>query len=166
MAWRLSEGAFRSLRFRLTFWNTAILLLIVSATLLGLRQALLWTMLRELDHLLAEDAYEVALVLRSHFPRDALVLDALERKARSHTEDGWFVQVFLADGTLHVATQSAGDVDGPTVHDIPHGAYSYAGRRIVHRRLNRPELPHMVIRVGVREAGVTEDVDRLTSLLL
>ena len=56
---RTDAGLFRSLRFRLTFWNAAVLLLAVVATLFGLHTALTITLYRELDHHLDEDATEV-----------------------------------------------------------------------------------------------------------
>ncbi|HEY8505137.1 MAG TPA: hypothetical protein VIL46_11185, partial [Gemmataceae bacterium] len=53
----------RSLRFRLAFWNTAVILLLVGGTLVGIREGLRYTLLRELDGQLTEDALEVALML-------------------------------------------------------------------------------------------------------
>ena len=46
---------FRSLRFRLSAWNTAAVLLIVVVTLLGVREALRFTLMTENDHLLRDD---------------------------------------------------------------------------------------------------------------
>src|SRR2546423_1259352 len=57
------DSWFRTLRFRLTFWNTVALFLLVLATLLGLREGLRFTLQREMDALLAAAVEEVRLLL-------------------------------------------------------------------------------------------------------
>ena len=62
------ERRLQTLRFRLTFWNTAAIILVVLATLFGIREGLRWTLLRELDTLLSEDMQEVLLTLERYYP--------------------------------------------------------------------------------------------------
>lgn len=159
-----AEPSGPTLRSRLTFWNTAVLLLLVSVTLVGLRQALLWTMLGELDHLLHEDAQEVALLVRGKYPDHNLIREALDRKARSHREDGWFVEIYYPDGQLYVSSQPGVDAVPPV--DVPVTALSRDGLRIVHLQLGEEGRPAMIARVGASLAGIDEDVNRLTRLLL
>jgi signal transduction histidine kinase len=161
------EGLSRTLRFRLTFWNTAVLLLVVGVTLLGLRQALLWTMQRELDHLLAEDAVETALLLRSKYPAREVIQEALDRKARSHSEDEWFVQVFHPDGSLYLSGGSPPpDQEGAFTSSRIPLTLSLDGRRVLQHQVEPAECPRFLVRVGASLAGIEQDVARLTRLLL
>ena len=55
MRFRRLSDVFRSLRFRLTVWNTAVVLLTVVGTLMGVREALRFAMRHEIDQVLRED---------------------------------------------------------------------------------------------------------------
>ena len=53
----------RTLRFRLMVWNAAVVIITAVVTLVGLREAVRFTLIRELDQLLAEDVREIELAL-------------------------------------------------------------------------------------------------------
>ncbi len=166
-----ADGVSGTLRFRLAFWNTAVLLLLVAATLAGLRAALAWTLLRELDRLLAEDATEVALMLRDHHADRERLAEELERKARSHTEDGWFVQVFAPDGGVLVASRTTPPPrPSPPARGgggaAPRQAFTAGGSRLAEREVRVAGALPLVVRVGANLANVHEDVARLTRILL
>lgn len=156
-----------TLRSHLTFWNTAVLLFIISVTLILLRQAFLWTMLGEMDHLLEEDAQEVALLMRSKYPTRAdSIRETLDRKSRSHREDNWFVEIFHADGAHYLASPDAPSPDGEVIGSPTQQPFSWGGFRVVYRRLDGPELNGMTIRVGASLDGVEKDLTRLSHILL
>src|SRR6478672_11032753 len=88
-----------SLRFRLAFWNTLAIVLLLAGALVGVREGLRLTLLAELDVLLRDDAAEAALLVARYRPDWAAVADALERKASTHTDRGWFAQLYDASGS-------------------------------------------------------------------
>ena len=69
------KSVFRSLRFRLTVWNTAVVLLTVVGTLIGVREGLRITIRHEVDDLLREDANEVELAVRELYPNETAIRD-------------------------------------------------------------------------------------------
>ena len=96
MRFRRLKDVFRSLRFRLTLWNTAVVLLTVVGTLIGVREALRFALRHEIDQLLREDALEVELAVeqmyhssrqhRRHLGRD-------EPQGRRPRRRGMFVEL-------------------------------------------------------------------------
>ncbi|HZY85016.1 MAG TPA: ATP-binding protein [Gemmataceae bacterium] len=162
------ERRLHTLRFRLTFWNTAAIILVVLATLFGLREGLRWTLLREMDTLLSEDVQEVRLVLERFYPDAEQVRDELERKARSHSQRGWYVRIFSADGAVLLASTGAPDVELPALRPVPKQPFIVADYRLVQRtvRLAGAGRPELVVRVGSSLAEIDDDVLRLTEMIL
>jgi heavy metal sensor kinase len=159
-----SERFFGTLRFRLTFWNTAVLWLLGAATLVGLREGLRYTLSNELSRLLAEDATEVGLVVERFHPDAAAIAGALERKARSHTDRDWFGQVLTPAGGVVSESPGVPALDWPLAPGPR--PFDRDGYRVTERPLDRPGLPPLVVRVGSGLRFVTEDVDTLTRVLL
>ncbi len=162
------ERRLHTLRFRLTFWNTAAIILVVLATLFGLREGLRWTLLRELDALLSEDVQEVQLALERYKPDSEQLAEGLERKAKSHKRRSWFVRIFSADGAVLLASNSAPDVEVPALKAVPKLPFTVANYRLVQRtvRLSGAGRPEFVLRVGCSMAEIDEDVLRLTEMIL
>ncbi len=88
MRFRRLRDVFRSLRFRLTLWNTAVVLLTVVCTLMGVREALRFALRHEIDQLLREDALEVELAVEQmHNSIDNEAFSAeMTRKVAAHVE--------------------------------------------------------------------------------
>lgn len=96
----LLKGIVGTLRFRLLAWNTAVVLLMVLPTLIGVREAMRHTLRHELDQLLLEDALEVDLLVRQLQNSPEELHQELTLQARGHAHRGWFVQLFDAEGGL------------------------------------------------------------------
>lgn len=90
---------FRSVRFRIAALTTLAVAVVATVALLGLRQALHWTLLHEVDRVLQEDVAEVTLVISELSPSglDAIA-DELTRKAAGHRQHRWFARLLDADG--------------------------------------------------------------------
>ncbi len=161
----LLDGRFRTLRFRLTFWNTGAILLLVLATLVGLREGLRYTLQRELDRLLAEDMTEVQLALDNHYPDWTKLKEELDRKAISHKARAWFVRIFTPDGKRLLATTGAPGFEVPetATADLPFNVATY---RVVQQRLHHPGRPKMVVRVGCSQDFVDDNVLNLSKMLI
>ncbi len=159
------DSWFRTLRFRLTFWNSVALLLLVLATLLGLREGLRFTLQREMDALLAEDVEEVRLLLARHFPDRAQIREQLDRKAVSHKARLWYVRIFDAGGAIVVESIGA-PAPYPPIEPRPTGPFDRDGYRMLQETFHRDGLPLLEVRVGCSRDFVDDDVLTLTKILL
>ncbi len=162
------ERRLHTLRFRLTFWNTCAIILVVLATLFGIREGLRWTLLRELDKLLAEDVQEVRMALERYYPDSEQLADELERKARSHSQRRWFARIFTADGAVLLASNSAPDVEVPPARAGSEQPFTVDNNRLVQRKIHLygASGPEFVVRVGSSLTENDEDVLRLTEMTL
>jgi signal transduction histidine kinase len=158
------DALFGSLRFRLTFWNTAAILLLVLATLFGLRLGLRSFLEREMDRLLAEDQLEVKLIVERFHPNWAQIKEELDRKAVSHRARSWYVRVFDEQGAVRVATTGAPELL-VGVGDAPPDAFDVAGYRVMQRLLARTGNG-LVVNVGCSRDFVNDDVANLTRILV
>jgi two-component system, OmpR family, heavy metal sensor histidine kinase CusS len=97
-----------TLRFRLTLWNSVVVLVAGLVTLIGLREGVRLTLIRELDQLLLEDLKEIQLALREDPDTQSLTLsEQLDRKAQGHSQHEWFAQLVGPDGSLHYSSKNA-----------------------------------------------------------
>lgn len=155
---------FRSLRFRLLVWNTAVVVLIVIVTLLAVREGLRLTLIRELDEVLKEDALEIRLAVEQLYPRWDLIQQEINRKAVGHAHRELFVQVFDASArpmssSSNVPREADQLGKAVTARTLPGGAF-----RIASDELNKPTLPRLRIRVGSTLRFVREDVAKLSRM--
>ncbi|TWT97955.1 Sensor kinase CusS [Botrimarina colliarenosi] len=97
------------MRFRIAALNTLVVAIAATAALLGLRQALHWTLLHEVDRVLQEDVAEVTLVVTELSPEglDAIA-DELARKASGHRQHKWFARLLDGQGGEVWSSQAAG----------------------------------------------------------
>jgi signal transduction histidine kinase len=157
---------FRSLRFRLTFWNTIGLLLLGAGTLVGLRQGLHLTLSRELNRLTLEDSTGLAARLAERPIEDSATLAAgLNRKARSCADRDWFGQVLGSDGHVLAESTGAPALDWP---DAPTGVpFDLGGYRVLQRPVRSLGGSPLFVRVGSNvRIFVTEDVNTLTRVMI
>jgi heavy metal sensor kinase len=159
------DGLFGTLRFRLTFWNSVVIVLLFGLASLGVRQGLSFTLMRELDRLLDEDALEVSLAVQKFAPDWETVGGMLDRRTQSHQDRGWFGQVLGPDGAVRAASPSvpADGLPPPRRESVTESVGAY---RIADRPLDLPTTPGLVIRVGSNLDYVYDDVVRLTQMLL
>lgn len=166
------RGLLRTLRFRLSAWNTLVVLAAVIVALAAVREGVRLALIGEIDRLLEEDTLELDLAVKSYYPDMEAIHLEMNRKAQGHIDRRLFVQLLDAEG--RVAWSSVG-----TPPDFLHrdrrvpltGAnlirhLTGAGYLAVERRLSEPPLAGSVIRVGCSDAHVHEDLARLTAAML
>lgn len=154
-----------TLRARLFAWNTVTILLLMLTMLVGLRQGVSYSVLREEDQLLGEDADEVQLLLqRTPKPIWEQVQEEIDRKAVGHAPRQWFCQIDRLDGTPIVRTNAIPDLSSlePDRFDAP---LTENGFRVTQHRVSLPD-GSVVVRVGSSLEGVREDVNRITQVVL
>jgi signal transduction histidine kinase len=156
---RLSR-LFRSIGFRLTLWNSLIIVLCVSGTLLALRVGLYRALLTEADNILLDDLIEVERVLADQQLSGGDPRIEIERKAESRIHNAWFAQLLDATGKEKWSTlgRSSRFVDLPLTdqsYPVTQGDY-----RIVSQVLESPIQGVGAIRVGMSLRSVGEQVTR------
>jgi heavy metal sensor kinase len=159
---------FRTLRVRLTIWNTLVVLIAVVVALLSVREGLRYYLLFETDAVLNDEAKELLLAIQGWHPDREQIIEVMRRKAESHADRDWHIRWLSAD---HKETIWA----SPTAPDVPlsrlalsfndHRVWISNTHRSVERQLEEPGLPRFYVRVGTPMAFVDDDVDRLTRVL-
>src|SRR5690242_17086937 len=91
---------FGTLRFRLTVWNTAVVLVFVLTTLWGVREGLRLVLWKEADDQLQEDAREIVETIEKEYPYWDKIEKELDRKATTHTHRGLHIRIFDEQGDI------------------------------------------------------------------
>ena len=161
------SSSFRSLRFRLTAWNTAVVLLTVGAAFVFVRLGVRRSLLDETDALLQEDAREVGLAIEEFYPTMQSIYHEMDRKAEGHKNSGLFVQLFDEHGRLLHST--SGTPESELREPPPRRRLSFVNRgahRLANYRLTEPRVPGFTIRVGTNLEHIEADVSRLTDVMM
>jgi len=169
MHWRIVERLrSTTLRARLTLWNAAVVILLTVFTLLVVRFTAQAALYAHADAELRGACREIALAIRELGGNETPIVAELRRKAASHEERGWFVQLLTADGTtvwksdhcpIDVANFPPVDVDRmETIRQV--GQYRYARTRV-----DRASGSSYLVRVGTYTTGIDESLAGLIRLL-
>ena len=154
----------KSLRFRVTFWNTVGISALLLVTFVGLREGLRASLQREMDRLLREDLAEIGLIVERFDSDTGMIREELDRKAVSHKARAWFARIFDEENTSLVASTGAPDLTG-----VPVGRqgrlFSFHDVRVLEGKIEKPGK-NLRVRVGCSLAFVTDDVETLTHILL
>lgn len=107
MSFERLKHSTKTLRFRLMAWNAGVVLLTALGILVGVREGLRFSLLSEMDQVLRQDLNEIRLAVGEYMLKDlSRIQEDLNRKARGHDQDGWFVQVLGADGRERFASEN------------------------------------------------------------
>ena len=161
--WEISH----SLRFRLTFWNTAVVFLVIVLTLIGVRTAVWIALLHEVEQLLVDDLAEMRLTVESLWPDLSLIKDELERKAITHTHRGLYVKLIRADGEVIFKTSTSPD-DPIVPLDVTasFGPLTVDEYRMAQQQIIQEGMPTLTVRAGTSLNAVLDELNKLTRLML
>ena len=99
MRWLTTDLTFWStMRARLTLWNSLVVFLATTASLLAVWLGARAASYRETDTVLRGAVREAALAITDLHPDIDAVVAALQRKERSHAERAWFSHLLMDDG--------------------------------------------------------------------
>lgn len=150
----------RTLRFRLMTWNALVVLVTAVITLLGVREGVRITLIRELDQLLLEDAREIELAMVSSNSAESPELHAqLDRKDAGHAQHKWFVVLFDAQRNSLYQSQHA-----PQTLKSPHSVFS-TPQTVQDWRVMDRKLDMVTIRVGSSLQLIRTDIGRIDRLV-
>jgi len=158
-----------TLRLRLAAWNTAVVLLAILASLLGVRLGLRWALFAEADTVLRGEIREVAIALHDQYPDVDAVVAELRRKAISHEERGWFTLLLTGDGRTIWRSESC----PPEVFGLPitapdrHEVITQVDRfRYARRRITDPKEEPFHVRIGLDTSYLEGTINTVTRVLL
>lgn len=158
---------FRTLRFRLTLWNTTVVLVFVLVTLWGVREGLRLVLWNEADDQLGEDAREIKQTIEQLYPSLPKIYAELDRKATTHTHRGLHMRIFDEREEVMWTSANAPDVPFPTslfrygMTPVTAGYF-----RLVHIQPDKPGVPKYTIRIGTSFLPLEEDIAQVTWLLI
>ncbi len=151
----------RTLRFRLMIWNATVVIVTAIVTLMGLREAVRFTLIRELDQLLSEDVREIELSLVNFERAESTELqEQLDRKDAGHAQHKWFVQL------INIQQERVVYQSQHAPHELPLSAraaltpQSYLQWRFFERNVN-----NVRIRIGSSLELIRADVGRIDRLV-
>ncbi|HTN02490.1 MAG TPA: hypothetical protein VL132_11450, partial [Planctomycetaceae bacterium] len=83
---------FRTLRSRLVFWNTLVVLIAVVVALYGVREGLRFYLTNEIESVLNEEAKVALLAIEAVYPDEAQTIVQLQRIADGHKASDWHIR--------------------------------------------------------------------------
>ncbi|MBS0265368.1 MAG: HAMP domain-containing protein [Planctomycetes bacterium] len=161
------KEVFGTLRFRLTLWNTAVVLVFVLFTLWGAREGLRFEFWREADFQLQEDTVEIRQLIELSGANLDAVKDSLNRKAETHTHRGLYIRIFdesrecIYTSPNAPAPQLSWELFESRKQPVVAGEY-----HVRHFQLDKPGMRSWTVRVGASFAPLEEDIEQVTRLLL
>jgi heavy metal sensor kinase len=167
-----------SLRVRLTLLNSAAVLLAMLILLFVVRVGVRTALFNATEQTLLGEVREVAMSLEEYYPssgsfvasRDLLVAE-LRRKAESHRDRSWFLQLLEnnQDGTNTVwASDNCPEeiltepIDEAVTETVKHAA----GHRWARKLIDTIGGQKLYVRIGMPDAVIEKEVDNLTWFLL
>lgn len=167
MSFERLKQATQTLRFRLMVWNAGVVLLTAFGILIGVREGLRYSLLSEMDQVLEQDLNEIGLAIAENNLADlSRIQDDLNRKARGHDQDGWFVQVIGPSGREMFASENTPDprpVDSAFKQTQP---TSSAKHRMRQELLATRDGPEVKVRVGAQLDFLSRDMKRIDEISL
>jgi signal transduction histidine kinase len=161
------KQATQTLRFRLMVWNAGVVLLTSLGILIGVREGLRYSLLSEMDQILKQDINEIGLAVREQRLADLSRLQQdLNRKARAHQQDGWFVQLLGPRGLELFASENTPE-PRPLAEsfEIPRPV-SALDHRMRQESLRTYDDQRVTVRVGARLDFLSRDMQRIDSVAL
>jgi len=158
----------RSLSFRLTAWNSLVVILVGVTVLFAAREGLRYSLIRETDVILGDEAAELVLSAQELFPSEENIADVLERKAETHAQHDWFLQLIdrrgvsiWRSGNFPNALENLPLPKSTGLRIVERGGFRVANRGVVVQG-----KPLYWIRVGTSTAFIDGDIDRVTRLMI
>lgn len=169
MPWRRLNTLFRSLRSRLTFWNTLVVLLAVVAALIAVREGLRFYLMEELDDVLDDEVRELVLIIKASYPDTQKITDAMRLKSEGHAPHRWHIR-WLDESrsqTLWVSENFAPEKPLANLVASTKGRniWASASHRSVERQVIAPGIPSYYVRVGATTDFIEADIARMTRII-
>jgi signal transduction histidine kinase len=164
MPFERTEKRTRTLRFRLMMWNAIVVIVTGLVTLIGLREGVRITLLRELDELLLEDLKEIQLSLAEFRSAQSHALrEQLDRKSQGHSQHRWFAQLINREGEVLYSSSNAPAAKTLAGLGKDNSATTIQQWRVLTQLSDGPA--QILIRVGASLEFIQADVARIDRLV-
>ena len=164
MHFERTEKRTRTLRFRLMTWNAIVVIVTGIVTLVGLREGVRITLIRELDEVLLEDLNEIQLSLAEFGTAESNALhEQLDRKAQGHSHRKWFAQLSDRAGRILYSSANAPDAKTLATAATTNSATTVQESRILSREGRGSVL--LTLRVGASLESIHNDIARIDRLV-
>jgi heavy metal sensor kinase len=157
----------QTLRFRLTFWNTVLILAVVLVNLLAVREGIRWTLSRMVDAFLTEELALAVDEVRRLGWQSAELRAELNGQATSHHRRQLFIQLLDGQGGMvWSSTQSPpADLIPPRVV-APDAPVTLGDHRTVGQQVRLADGRVVTVRVGCSLERARSELEHFTSRLL
>ena len=180
MPWPLNDLPFLrfipwgSLRVRLTLLNSAAVLLAMLILLLAMRFGVREALFRETEKTLLGEVREVAMSLDDFRPDSAdsiasrdLLEAELRRKAASHRDRAWFLQLLDGTDTVWASPNCPEEViHMPIDESLVETVKRFGKHRCARRLIDTREGEKLYVRIGMPDKVIEQNVDKVTWFLL
>ena len=157
----------RTLRFRLTLWNTAVVLVLLVVNLAAIHMGLGFTQSRMVDEFLSEELYSAVLDFNRLGDKPGQLHIRYNQLATGHPRRRLFVQLIDERGGLAWSSEQSPASNVLPASVVVFGRPARVGEhRIVCRQVELPDGRSMTLRVGCWMGRAQEDLQRFTSILL
>jgi heavy metal sensor kinase len=157
----------RTLRFRLTLWNTTLVLVLSVVNVAAIRAGLQFTLTRMQDEFLDEEMNSAVLYFDLLSDKPEQLHTRYNIQATSHPRRRLFVQLLDDRGQLAWSSEQAPAADDLTESDVEYGRPAVVGEhRIVCRRVTARDGQSMTLRLGCGLGRAQADMKRFTNILL
>ncbi len=157
----------RTLRFRLMVWNAVVVLLTSLAILVAVREGLRYSLLFEMDQILRQDTEEIKLAIKEvPLVQISERYEELNRKARGHRQDGWFIRILNTSGDEIWASENT-PANRPALSALRDDQpISIGNHRILQSALQTVDRRKIIVRVGASLDFLARDMQRIDHLSL
>jgi heavy metal sensor kinase len=157
----------RTLRFRLTLWNTALVLVLLLVNVVAIRAGLQFTLSRMVDGFLDEELYSAARYFDLLSDKPEQLHARYNIQATSHPRRRLFVQLIDDRGRLAWSSEQSPAADAPPASDVVFGRPATVGQhRIVCRRVTSPDGQPLTLRVGCGLGQAQAEMKSFTNIVL
>lgn len=157
----------QTLRFRLTLWNTTVVLILLVANLAAVHAGLEFTRAQMVDEFLKEELYAATLDFHHLRDKPQELHSVYNRQATGHPRRRLFIQLIEDGGQLAWSSEQA-----PAAAVLPPTALTHDGpatvgeHRIVCRSIVQPSGQVVTLRLGCWLGRAQGEMERFTKILL
>jgi signal transduction histidine kinase len=157
----------QTLRFRLTAWVALVVFLVVSVTMLSVREVVLRTIRAEFDQRLQTDMVDVRLAVKEYFPQKvAAFQSAMNLKGLGHLHVDWFVELFDAQGMVLWKSPNAPMLKPPQTTFADMKLRDEDAHRLLETRSEDANASPLIVRLGSTRLSMEDDIGLLNRIML
>lgn len=167
MSFDQARRLLQTLRFRLTLWNTTVVLILLVVNVAGIHLGLEFTQSQMVDEFLSEELDSAALTWNLLGGPSPQLHNLYNQRSVGHPRRRLFIQLIDASDRLEWSSEQAPTEHVLPPHVLPFDTPSTIGEiRILCRRVQLPDGRPITLRVGCWLGHTQENMQRFTKILV